>query len=607
MPKSKVNESSSPPKIQPIKVAAKKPRKVFKFRFLNETNLHNVRRDQIFYYILSLHKKIRSLLRKCKRYREKIIKLDRVSRKNSTTSEKNSSERKTETKDTEATGKESEATNFIAEIKNAAHQAQNETGFIYEPTSGLYYDSRTGYYYNAEHGLYYDGNNGCYYSYNQAENKFEFHSQVYSSEDMAAAKDEKTDNQNDRENAKRKRLKSTDSDHQANPSSSSSSSARAKAKKLSKTPNSEQKEDGEISDENDDSADDEDYRVRSDSPVYQRKQIVYDIDDDSYTSSGSGQNSPYNTFSDIAKQYPPSLRIIVQETNIRKLKIGELFLITYKGGSLGREGKHDVIIPDINCSKYHLKFVYDESENGYTCTDLGSRNGTFMNGKRMSNAKQESEPMQLVHGALLQIGQTKLLCHIHDGHSTCGQCEPGLLTDSTASASAYSETVEASTTAAKSKPGNVNDDHKRQLKNLKKRYGLQDEKYVAPKMDAKTTDRAEKRRQAVGSSCEHEKTKAASLNASISSENKGFKMLSKLGWSEGQTLGKNNDGLLEPIPLKMNEKNKGLGCESSVSVSSLQDPKQKHKARIWEKTHQRYHASSERTVDIFKDCSDESD
>lgn len=36
--------------------------------------------------------------------------------------------------------------------------------------------------------------------------------------------------------------------------------------------------------------------------------------------------------------------------------------------------------------------------------------------------------------------------------------------------------------------------------------------YVAPKLDAKN-DRAEKRRQAVGSSCEHEKTKAASLNA----------------------------------------------------------------------------------------------
>lgn len=76
MPNSEMgDESSSPPKTQPIKVTVKKPRKVFKFRFLNETNLHNVRRDQIFYYILSLHKKIRTLLRKCKRYREKIVKL----------------------------------------------------------------------------------------------------------------------------------------------------------------------------------------------------------------------------------------------------------------------------------------------------------------------------------------------------------------------------------------------------------------------------------------------------------------------------------------------------------------------------------------------------
>lgn len=68
----------------------------------------------------------------------------------------------------------------------------------------------------------------------------------------------------------------------------------------------------------------------------------------------------------------------------------------------------------------------------------------------------------------------------------------------------------------------------------------------------------------------------------------------------------NDDEYLQ-IQLKMNEKTKGLGCESSVNVSSFQDPKQKHKAKIWEKTHQRYHASSERTVDIFKDCSDESD
>lgn len=54
---------------------------------------------------------------------------------------------------------------------------------------------------------------------------------------------------------------------------------------------------------------------------------------------------------DIAKKYPPALRLIVTETNVPELKIGNLFLITYTGGSVGREGDHDVIIPDKNVSK----------------------------------------------------------------------------------------------------------------------------------------------------------------------------------------------------------------------------------------------------------------
>lgn len=145
------------------------------------------------------------------------------------------------------------------------------------------------------------------------------------------------------------------------------------------------------------------------------------------------------------------------------------------GGSLGREGNHDVIIPDINCSKYHLKFEYDAKRCYYTCIDLGSRNGTLMNGKRMSNAKQESDPMKLLHGTVLQIGQTKLLCHIHDGHSTCGQCEPGLLGGDTDAAAVATGAGGVACSSSTNKIVNVNDDHKRQLKNLKKRYGLQDE------------------------------------------------------------------------------------------------------------------------------------
>lgn len=98
--------------------------------------------------------------------------------------------------------------------------------------------------------------------------------------------------------------------------------------------------------------------------------------------------------------------------------------------------------------------------------------GTLMNGKRMSNAKQESEPMDLLHGSVLQIGLTKLLCHIHDGHSTCGQCEPGLL----GGGSIFTDAA-----AAPSSSSTANE-HKRQLKNLKKRYGLQDESNCSTKI-----------------------------------------------------------------------------------------------------------------------------
>lgn len=93
-----------------------------------------------------------------------------------------------------------------------------------------------------------------------------------------------------------------------------------------------------------------------------------------------------------------------------------------------------------------------------------------MDEKRMSNTKQESDPMAIRHGTTLQIGQTKLLCHIHDGLSTCDQCEPGLFQQMKGTDEG-SKSVELTTVTTES----VSISHKRQLKNLKKLYGLQDE------------------------------------------------------------------------------------------------------------------------------------
>lgn len=60
---------------------------------------------------------------------------------------------------------------------------------------------------------------------------------------------------------------------------------------------------------------------------------------------------------DLAKSYPPCIRIIVKETNLMKLKVGCLFLVPYTGGSLGREGDHSVLIPDVNISKVYNQII----------------------------------------------------------------------------------------------------------------------------------------------------------------------------------------------------------------------------------------------------------
>ncbi|KAL9915888.1 angiogenic factor with G patch and FHA domains 1 isoform X2 [Glossina fuscipes] len=289
---------------------------------------------------------------------------------------------------------------------------------------------------------------------------------------------------------------------------------------------------------------------------------------------------------DIAKKYPPSLRIIVQETNLEDLKVGSLSIITYKGGSLGREGNHDVIIPDVNVSKYHLKFIYDTKKSVYKCVDLGSRNGTLLNGQRMSVSKSESDCHNIVHGSVLQIGQTKLLCHVHEGNSTCGLCEPGLLIDSSRETSTGSAVVLS---------------HKEQLKKLQKKYGLENEKFVDAKQQTSNNynDRAATRRLHVGSSTDKEKTQTASVDTEIPSDNKGFKILSKLGWSKGEALGKTTTGLLEPINVECNTGTKGFGCQDSIAATKLSSSEKK-KLEMMKKTQQRY-----QNADIF-DINDKS-
>ncbi|XP_072942492.1 uncharacterized protein [Epargyreus clarus] len=249
----------------------------------------------------------------------------------------------------------------------------------------------------------------------------------------------------------------------------------------------------------------------------------------------------------VAKHHPPCMRVIVRETTLPKLKVGSLFLVTKDGGTIGREGEHhSILLNDCNVSRNHLNIEFNSDKRIYTAVDLGSKNGTILNGVRMSVSQKVSKPMEVVHGSTLQLGETKLLCHIHAGNDTCGHCEPGLIMEA--------EDKEKKT--AYTRTCSVQQQHQLELARLKNKY--------APKQlaieETAYNDRAQARRETVGSSHHSEKTQTADLDTCIAPDNKGFKLLEKMGWSKGEGLGKDSQGDTEPVPLISNEGKSGLGA-----------------------------------------------
>ncbi|TMW42177.1 hypothetical protein DOY81_012743 [Sarcophaga bullata] len=501
-------------------------------------------------------------------------------------------------------------------MRQAAQNAQNISNFIYEPTSGLYYDQKSGYYYNAEYGLYYDGNTGCYYNFNEEKNCYEFHSQVQVQPTASTAKDTNNDDCRILEDYGDDILDGDDVEEVVFDEFGVVTD-REKLQRLRKEKEQQKQERDrkyKMKSSKDDTKDTERKRRRNSHKKHKRSKKHLkasggesnsdDVEDGELSTSSSGNKSASGSDSGDEKHKIPIFKSSgrFQETNLDDLKVGTLSLITYKGGSLGREGKHDVIIPDVNVSKFHLKFTYDTKKSIYKCVDLGSRNGTVLNGTRMSASKTESESYDLVHGSVIQIAQTKLLCHIHEGNSTCGLCEPGLLIEPQQRDISSGSAVVLS--------------HKEQLKKLQKKYGLENEKFVDSKLNTGVgngsgntnsgkngksyQDRAASRRSKVGSSSDKEKTQTSSVDTAISSDNKGFKMLSKLGWNKGESLGKSQDsgGLLEPINVESNTGYKGLGCDDPIAGISL-SATEKRKIELMKKTKQRY-----QQTDIFSNTYD---
>jgi len=69
---------------------------------------------------------------------------------------------------------------------------------------------------------------------------------------------------------------------------------------------------------------------------------------------------------------------------------------------IGRVATCDICLQDVNASRRHAAFVRQDS--GWVVVDLGSTNGTLVNGKRVSQKR-------LSDGDVIQVGITQLVYH----------------------------------------------------------------------------------------------------------------------------------------------------------------------------------------------------
>ncbi|MEM6526666.1 MAG: FHA domain-containing protein [Chloroflexota bacterium] len=93
---------------------------------------------------------------------------------------------------------------------------------------------------------------------------------------------------------------------------------------------------------------------------------------------------------------PGSQPVLVQVEGDATIK--DAFLLDGKEVSLGRSTDNDIIIQEIDISRKHLKLLW--RHNRYYAQDLNSRNGTFVNGERLTR------PVELHHSDVIMLGAT---------------------------------------------------------------------------------------------------------------------------------------------------------------------------------------------------------
>lgn len=310
----------------------------------------------------------------------------------------------------------------------------------------------------------------------------------------------------------------------------------------------------------------------------------------------------YSTFDESTQTYVPltdnywqghpestqSIRFVVESSPF--FTTGQVALVDESGMTIGRDRSWDarLRLPEMMVSKYHAMVFLDKQEKLFYMIDNGSQHGTFVNEKRLSEPKQASLPYELRHNDTVKIGSTILKVHLHDMGWPCQACLANEFIPLTHEKKKQQE--------QKNQSMGVEDLEKSRIewiKNAKKVYtedtttGKEGrEEYVDRAKIRRKNTKPEKfvreQQEEYTQQQEEEITIPTTYNTPV--QGIGNKMLQKLGWQEGTSLGKRNDGILEPINPAANTSKLGLGI--STAQPSLANESKKEKQ--WRLAQERY-------------------
>ncbi|KAG0190301.1 Angiogenic factor with G patch and FHA domains 1 [Apophysomyces sp. BC1034] len=341
--------------------------------------------------------------------------------------------------------------------------------------------------------------------------------------------------------------------------------------------------------------------------MYPKQRYFYNDQTDLWYDTLTGQ---YSKFDEATQMYIPvtiihesddedendapesdaTLRLVVIESNV--LTPTHVVLVDANGLTIGRDRYWDrrLRLPEMAVSKFHCQIYFD---NIWSVIDVGSQNGTFVNDERLSDTKKASVPYALYHSDILQVGSTTLEVHIHD-HLPCVKCQTNNnIIDTKNDKKSKGQATETTAAYHVRNKEELEQVRRLELNRQKKQFSTGCETPSA------YVDRASLRRKLLPEVSRYqlptqpavpvirkvpEPTGIAPANVNTPVQGIGNRMLRKMGWQEGQSLGKTgSNGILEPVRPAVQTERAGLGSRTSAAI-----PNENPKSRGWRTARERY-------------------